>query len=125
MSLRACVTPGNVRYQGVILAVYDTKLAGADQYGYRRSIAAMNDGGRWIFEQSGQPFLFEDISSYNAHRKRDRFTKEMLAAYLDGLGAKPLTDWVLQNGGKCSGFLLERAANDHLPQSTLEQAKAL
>jgi hypothetical protein len=55
-ALRACVTPPNARYQGVILEVYDTPQAGGDADGYRRSIAAVNDGGRWVFHQSGTPF---------------------------------------------------------------------
>jgi hypothetical protein len=55
-ALRACVTPAGARYQGVILEVYDTPPARGSKYGYRRSIAAVNDGGRWVFEQSGIPF---------------------------------------------------------------------
>lgn len=122
---RACATPDSALYPGVILEVYDTVEAGADEYGYQRSIAAVNDGGRWVFEQSGTPFKFEDTSRYNAKRKRDRFKKEMLAACLEGLGAQLLSDRTLQISGTSRGILLKRPAHDHLPKFTLEEAKAL
>lgn len=125
MSLRACATPEDFPYQSVILEVYDAPQSGADQYGYRRTIAASNDGGRWVFEQSGEPFQFEDTSHYDARRKRERFTREMLAANLVDLGAQPLTERALQNGAACSGFLLERPEHRHLPQYSLAEAKTL
>lgn len=125
MALRACVTPTAARYAGVILEVYDTVEAGGDEYGYRRSIAALNDGGRWVFEQSGTPFPFEDTARYAARRKRDRFTAEMLAGYLVGLGAQRLSDGAFGEGSAVRGVVLERPAQDHLPRYTLEEAKAL
>lgn len=124
-ALRACVTPAGARYQGVILEVYDVPQAGGNTYGYRRSIAAVNDGGRWVFEQSGPPFAFEDTARYAASRKRDRFTADMLLSYLDRLGIPRLSDETLQPNGGCRGLLLEGPPLDGFPQYTLEEAKAL
>jgi hypothetical protein len=124
-ALRACVTPKTARYQGVILEVYDTADAGGDAYGYRRSIAAVNDGGRWVFHQSGTPYAFEDISRYAERRKRDRFTSDMLAAYLRNLGIPELRDETLQPDGRCRGFLLARPTHAHLRSYSLAEAKAL
>lgn len=64
------------RYGATILEVY-----GPDG-NYRRTVCAANDGGRWVFETSGDPFEFEKIDVYKAKRKRDRFTPELLAEYL-------------------------------------------
>lgn len=124
-ALRACVTPPGALYQGVILEVYDTPQAGGDTYGYRRSIAAMNDGGRWVFEQSGAPFAFEDTARYDARKKRDRFTSEMLLSYLACLGIPHLSDETLQPNGSCRGMLLAHPPIEGSPQYTLEEAKAL
>lgn len=125
MALRVCTVPETARYPAVILEVYDTRQAGADEWGYRRSIAAANDGGRWVFEQSGDPFPFEETHQYTQKRKRDRFTKRMLDSYLRGLGAKPLSDCDLQSAGTSGCILLERPGHTHLPRYSLEEAKAL
>ena len=53
---------------------------------HERSIAAANDGGRWVFEASGTPFSFEDESAYGARRKSERLTSGMVMDYLAGLG---------------------------------------
>jgi hypothetical protein len=124
-ALRACVTPASALYQGVILEVYDRPEAGGDQYGYRRSIAALNDGGRWTFTQSGTPFAFEDTTQYDARRKRDRFTSDMLFSYLESLGIPHLSDETLQPNGRCNGILLSHPQHSRIPQYSLEEAKAL
>jgi hypothetical protein len=54
---------------------------------YERSIAAANDGGRWVFENSGTPFDFEDEEAYRRRLKSSRFTGDMLISYLRALGA--------------------------------------
>jgi hypothetical protein len=124
-ALRACATRAGARYPAVILDVYDTPQAGGNEYGYRRSLAAANDGGRWVFDQSGEPFDFEDTARYAAPRKADRFTRDMLSSYLDGLGAPRLSDEVFQPNGHCEGVLLKRPDHDHLPKYSLDEAKAL
>jgi hypothetical protein len=54
-----------------------------------RSIACANDGGRWIFETSGDPLPIESTFPYDARRKPDRFGTEQLADVLTYLGARP------------------------------------
>jgi hypothetical protein len=124
-ALRVCVTPTKALYQGVILEVYDTPHAGGTADGYRRSIAAVNDGGRWVFDQSGEPFPFEDTAQYGARRKRDRFTSDMLLSYLERFGIPRLSDEALQPDGTCRGFLLGRPTHEHLRKYSLEEAEAL
>jgi len=51
-----------------------------------RSITLIHDGYKWDFETGGEPLPFEDTERYKAHRKTDRFTPEMLDAYLKELG---------------------------------------
>lgn len=124
-ALRACVTPAAARYQAVILEVYDTPDAGGDAHGRRRSIAAANDGGRWVFDQSGTPFPFEDAAAYQANRRRDRFTPAMLRSFLAELGIPDLADETIGPGGQCRGYMIARPPHDHLPRYSLAQAKAL
>jgi hypothetical protein len=124
-ALRACVKPDHALYAGVILEVYDTPLAGGNEYGYRRSIAAVNDGGRWVFEESGLPYDFEKTARYAARRKRDRFTAEALFGILGNLGILKLTDETLQPGGRSRGFLISRPPHAHVPSYSLAEAKTL
>ena len=57
-----------------------------------RSLAAANDGGRWVFDQFGEPFPFEKLEQYQARRLRDRFTFDMLQEYLHHLGLSPFEE---------------------------------
>lgn len=52
-----------------------------------RSIAAINEGGKWVFLQEGPAFPFEDEDSYKARLVRDRFPKTLLLRYLQELNA--------------------------------------
>ena len=70
------------KYGAMILQVFDAGVS-------RRTISAMNDGGRWDFYQSGEPFAFEDLRAYKNRRIRDRFTYEMMHRYLKELGVQP------------------------------------
>jgi hypothetical protein len=48
----------------------------------RRSIACVNEGSNWVFEQSGDPFPFEDVEAYRRHQVMQRFTASMLNKYV-------------------------------------------
>jgi len=78
------------RYGAVMLELYGPH--DTDWLNYVRTIAAANDGGRWVFQQSGTPFPFEDIERYNARRVKDRFTFEMLQQYAQELGLAPFDE---------------------------------
>jgi len=53
----------------------------------RRRIFAANDGSKWVFDQQGAAFPFEDEKTYQARRVRDRFPKILLLHYLHQLNA--------------------------------------
>jgi hypothetical protein len=53
----------------------------------RRSIVAANNGGKWVFGQTGAAFPFEDENSYRARLVRDRFPRTLLLRYLQELNA--------------------------------------
>jgi hypothetical protein len=63
-----------------------------DWLNYLRTLYASNDGGRWVFGQSGEPFPFEKLERYQARKVRDRFTFEMLEEYLHHLGLSPFQE---------------------------------
>ena len=75
---------GQGRYGAVMLSVYGPHQT--DWLNYVRVVSASNDGGRWVFEQFGEPFPFEKVEQYQVRRVRDRFTFEMLKEYLRHLG---------------------------------------
>jgi hypothetical protein len=53
-----------------------------------RTVAAMNDGGKWIFISEGLPQPYEDQQQYQKRKIVDRFTCEMLRAYCEALDIK-------------------------------------
>lgn len=78
------------RYGATILEVYDPAVDNLLRC--RRTISAANDGGKWRFDQSGDPFLFEDTGALCNRRIRDRFTPLMLHNYLDQLDVPPFAN---------------------------------
>jgi hypothetical protein len=70
-------------YPARILEVYGPQ--GVPPLAHERSIGAVNDGGRWVFDISGTPFEFEDQAAYQRRTKSSRLTGEMLYTYLRAL----------------------------------------
>ncbi len=71
-------------YPARILEVYGPR--GEAPLALERSVAAANDGGRWVFETSGTAFSFEDQTAYTNRAKSSRLTGDMLHDYLLALG---------------------------------------
>ncbi len=85
------------RHGAVMFELYGPRQT--DWLNYLRTIYAMNDGGRWVFGQSGEPFPFEKLEQYQARKVRDRFTFDMLKEYLHHLGLSPFQeDFYLPRG---------------------------
>ncbi|HEX8705111.1 MAG TPA: hypothetical protein VF815_40140, partial [Myxococcaceae bacterium] len=82
---------GGGRYGAVMLDVFGPKQPGK-LTNYVRALGASNDGGRWVFDESGEPFAFEQVEKYQERRVRDRFTFEMLKDYLRHLGLSPFEE---------------------------------
>jgi hypothetical protein len=125
-SLRVVAVPhtyreGQGRYGAVMLEMYGPQL-NARHNNTVRALAAANDGGRWVFHQSGEPFPFEKLERYQERKVRDRFTFEMLKDYLRHLGLSPFEEdfflpegapaWLVQKTGaftsKQRGYTLEQ-----------------
>ncbi len=84
-SIRAtCVEAGEHEFPGRVLEVFGPD--GAPPLKAVRSITAMNDGGRWVFETFGEPFAFEHLDVYQHRLKRSRFTCPLMYEYLRELG---------------------------------------
>jgi len=93
--------------------------------GVRRSIAALDDGGRWVFEESGERFPFEEVEHYTSRRKRDRFTREMLARYLHHFGIELRTDAFLCVDATTPAVRLQQVTKIiSSPEFTLDQVTA-
>ncbi|HEX8700699.1 MAG TPA: hypothetical protein VF815_17745 [Myxococcaceae bacterium] len=77
------------RYGAMMLDVFNPHPTGPR---YLRALGASNDGGRWVFDSSGEPFPFEKLERYQARKVRDRFTFDMLKDYLHHLGLSPFDE---------------------------------
>jgi hypothetical protein len=77
-------------YGATVLEVYGARQT--DFLNYVRSIAVVNDGGKWVFSQGGTPFPFEDLKQYKSRNVRQRFTAEHLERYLSELGLSPFDE---------------------------------
>lgn len=126
LAMRVCATNDAALYPGVAWEVYAPEsLGGKPPLGYRRSLAAINDGGRWTFEQSGEPFPFEQIAQYTQKRKRDRFTREMLGDYLREFGITAFADDFFRIDPTSPAVRLELLGRgSRTPEFTLEQVVA-
>lgn len=112
------------RYGAVMLDMFGPEQPG-NILNYVRALEVANDGGRWVFEQSGEPFPFEQVERYQERRVRDRFTFEMLKDYLRHLGLSPFEeDFYLPEGAPA--WLVEKTGTFTPNQRdyTLEEARA-
>lgn len=116
---------------------YDEKAKPAGRYGavqfqlfgstpnpvlnYVRTIAAVHDGERWVFETGGNAQPFEQPERYEARRIRDRFTPEMLDKYCAALGIRYFDPTFYGS----RGFLVEDARPARLSKSLAAVQKEL
>ncbi|MGZ3461258.1 MAG: hypothetical protein ACXU86_22440 [Archangium sp.] len=113
---------GEGRYGAVMLEVYGPHRTA--WLNHVRVVSASNDGGRWVFDQFGEPFPFEKLEQYQARRVRDRFTFDMLEEYLRHLGLSPFEeDFYLPEGAPA--WLVEKTGPLVLARKeyTLAQAR--
>jgi len=57
-----------------------------------RDISVMNDVSGWDFRISGTPQPFEDTGRYEARKKAERFTAEILEQYCRAIGIDPFNE---------------------------------
>ncbi len=112
------------RYGAVMLEVYGPAQPGRS-LNYVRTIYAANDGGRWVFGHSGEPFPFEQVEQYQARRVRDRFTFDMLKDYLRHLGLAPFEEDFYLPPGSCAWLIQKTGPFTTVGREyTLEEARA-
>lgn len=57
-----------------------------------RSVAAVQENGRWTWSVQGTPQPYEDLAAYRRRTIRDRLTPGMLAAYCGAIGVRPFDE---------------------------------
>jgi hypothetical protein len=126
LALRVCSTPPGTLHPATVLEVYaPPSLGGQPPLGYRRSIAALKDGVKWVFNESGEPFAFEDTRRYNRRLKRERFDRAMLERYLAHLGVTTLGDSMFALDVHSPAVALQQVTLVwHTPEFTLEEVIA-
>lgn len=112
------------RYGATILEFY-----GPDQtefLNFIRTIAAVHDGDRWVFEAFGTPLSFEDESYYKARRKKDRFTLDMLDEYLRKMGLSVFDESFYKIGARNRAVRIEKVGPKapNLVEYSLKEARA-
>ena len=114
--MRICCTDGPTEYPAIIWEVYSSK----SPTGVRRSIAVSNDGGKWVFAESGERYPFEQSDRYNRRRIQERFTAEMLDEYAAQFGIEIFSDEFLMVNASAPAVRLERTTKIwHSPEFTL------
>jgi hypothetical protein len=112
------------RYGSVMLEMYGPEQPGKISNTVR-ALAAANDGGRWVFVELGEPFLFEQVERYQARKVRDRFTFDMLKDYLRHLGLFPFEEDFYMPPGSRAWLIQKTGPFTTVGQEyTLEQARA-
>jgi hypothetical protein len=127
VAMRICSTLRNATWPATVWEVYAPEdQGGVPPLYYRRSICAMNDGGRWVFEQSGKPFVFEHLDYYDRPKKPERFTRELLAEYLTHFNLVPFDDEFFSPSRETPAILVDRhrASLPNCPEFTLEEVLA-
>jgi hypothetical protein len=124
VGVRVCATPDDDIYPAVMWQVWAPPRLGGNEWHYRRDVGAANDGGRWVFHESGDPYPFEERDRYKALRKRDRFTKDMLRHYLKASAVDPFAEGVLTVGVGSPAVLLETDERWATPPEKLSYAQA-
>lgn len=81
----------------------------------RRAVACANDGGRWVFHSSGDPFEFENLKAYQAIVVEERFSRKLLIEYLVQLGVGYLRDECCLCDNNSPAYLVERIDKPPLP----------
>ena len=115
---------GGGRYGAVMLDVFGPEQLGKI-HNYVRALGASNDGGRWVFDQEGEPFAFEQVEKYQERRVRDRFTFEMLKDYLRHLGLSPFDEDFYLPPGSCAWLIQKTGPVTTVGREyTLEEARA-
>lgn len=73
----------------------------------KRTVYSANDGGRWVFDAYGDPFEFEEISTYSNRLMCERFPKSLMLRYLRHLGIDFSQENTMKSAAEAS-FLVER-----------------
>jgi hypothetical protein len=126
LAMRVCSTPPDAVWPGTAWEVYaPPSLGGELPLGSRRAVSAINDGGRWTFDQAGDPYEFENVEMYKAKKKRERFTKELMEGYLSHFGIRPFDDSFFMVDATHPAIMLEQTQPVlNMPEFTLEEVIA-
>ncbi len=126
LAMRVCATQADVQYPATIWEVYGPPaLGGVPPLGYLRSVACANDGGRWTFETSGNPFPFEQVARYALKIKRERFDRGLLCTYLAEWHLRPFDDDFFSVAESSPSAVVDksRSLTHRGPEYTLEEVQ--
>lgn len=59
---------------------------------FERTVRVAQQDGKWLFFESGEPLIEEDVQLYRARLKQDRINEERVSHLLARLGASPWSE---------------------------------
>ncbi len=127
LAMRVCATPQSAKWPATIWEVFaPTQLGGTAPLGHLRTISASNDGGSWVFSETGARFPFEKPEFYDLPIKRDRFPRTLLEEYLQHFDLAPFSDDFYQVSSERPAVVLDccRKWASPPPEFTLEEVVA-
>ncbi len=89
-TLQSTGTPRRGRQGALIMEVYGHEER--EWLNLIRRVRLENNAGKWEFQQSGEPFSFEETERYQTKRLQDRFDFDILKRYLKALGLSPFEE---------------------------------
>lgn len=92
------------RYGAIIFELYGPEIT--TLHNTTRSISLVNDGGRWRFDEVGEPLPFENTERYAARNKHDRFSFDELQRYLEEIALRPFDETFYLPPGSDSACLV-------------------
>ena len=98
-----------LQYAATIFELYDRR---GDSI---RSVCCMDDGGRWTFDEGGDPHPVEATFPYQNKKKRERFTSKELARLAASFGLPEVTTKTFENAE--SFYLFKCDVHNHIQRS--------
>jgi len=59
---------------------------------FERAVQVAQQDSKWLFFESGEPLIEEDVQLYKTRLKRDRLNEERVSQLLSRLGASPWSE---------------------------------
>jgi hypothetical protein len=111
------------RYGATVFQVYGPNKT--EWLNCQRLLQVINDGGKWVFDNIGKPFPFENTFRYRTWPTQQKFSVELLAAYLQNFGIDAFNqDYYMPSGNTAMLVAKQGQPAEGLREYTLREARS-